>query len=289
MLKTAVRLLQVIEGLYKPSPDEVPGLAETARLNKLYLAFLRAARDMLPGEWASEEERFRRFVGGCVEVAESLRGLRYAFYKFRRPVDHVSVDLDVLIHVDDVWRAVKRFAEKGFRVIVVEPYTVTLRWGDLIIDLYTHPSFAWVVYMDGARILREYSEEFELSGVYVSGITREAEVAVAAAHAVYKEHMVLLLDCLTAWRWFTRRALHVAEELGARRAIEILLDICRAIREGIADTPYRLSPPLIFRVYVEKFYEDPVFRGTAINILRYAAERRDFGRALLQRITRRSY
>jgi len=48
MLKTAARLLQVIEGLCKPDLDEVPGLAEAARLNKLYLAFLRAVRDVLP-------------------------------------------------------------------------------------------------------------------------------------------------------------------------------------------------------------------------------------------------
>jgi len=27
----------------------------------------------------------------------------------------------------------------------------------------------------------------------------EAEVVIVAAHAVYKEHMVLLMDCLVAW------------------------------------------------------------------------------------------
>ena len=31
-----------------------------------------------------------------------LGGLRYALYKFRKPVDHISVDLDILVHVDDV-------------------------------------------------------------------------------------------------------------------------------------------------------------------------------------------
>jgi len=289
MVKAAAKLLQLVEGLYKPKPDEVPGLAEAARLNKLYLAFLRSVRDVLPGEWASEEERFRRYIGGCLEVAEALRGLRYAFYKFRRPVDHVSVDLDVLIHVDDVWRAVRRLSGRGFRIVVVEPYTVTLRRGSLIVDLYTHPSFAWAVYMDGAKILRDYSEEFELGGTKVSGITREAETAVAAAHAVYKEHVVLLLDCLTAWRWFSRGALRVAEDLGAGRALGMLLEVCGGVRRGTIDAPYRLPYPLLLRLYAEKFSEDPVFRGTAINILRYAAERRDFGRALLQRITRRSY
>jgi len=45
--------------------------------------------------------------------------------------------------------------------------------------------------MGELRILRDYSEEFKLNGVYVSGIAGEAEVAVAAAHAVYMEHVVL--------------------------------------------------------------------------------------------------
>jgi len=189
----SLKLLRLLEGLYRPSGEELPLLAEVARLNKLYLAFLRAVRDALPLEWASEEERFRRYAESCVEVARALEGLRYAFYKFRRPVDHVSVDLDLLIHVDDVPEAVRRLARRGFGLAVREPYTVTLRRGGFIVDLYTHPSFAWVVYMDGLRVLRDYSEEFEYAGARVRGIAKEAEVAVAAAHAVYKEHMDLLI------------------------------------------------------------------------------------------------
>jgi|GEM_PF-3805211 len=33
----------------------------------------------------------------CGRVVEALRGINYALYKFRRPVKHVSVDLDILI------------------------------------------------------------------------------------------------------------------------------------------------------------------------------------------------
>lgn len=48
--------------------------------------------------------------------------------------------------------------------------------------------------MDGEKLLKDYSEEFELESVYVRGLTREAEFAISAAHAIYKEHMVLLID-----------------------------------------------------------------------------------------------
>jgi len=285
----SLRLLETLEGSYKPGASELPLLAGVARMNKLYLAFLRAVGDSLPGEWASEEGRFRRYIGGSLEVASVLRGLRYGFYKFRRPVDHVSVDLDVLIHVDDVGEAVWRLTSRGFRIAVLEPYTVTLERGGFIVDLYTHPSFAWIVYMDGLKILRDYSEEFEVNGTYVPGITREAEVAVAAAHAVYKEHMILLIDCLTAWSWLTGRTIRVAEELGARRALEKLLNTCREVRVGISEAPYRLPPPSLLKIYAEKFSEDPTFRATIMNILRYVVKRGDSGRAILQRLTRKSY
>jgi hypothetical protein len=44
-----------------------------------------------------EEARYRWFLRNTVEVVNALRGLEYALYKFRRPVEHVSVDLDILV------------------------------------------------------------------------------------------------------------------------------------------------------------------------------------------------
>jgi len=123
----SLKPLQVLEGLYRPSIEELERLAEVAKLSELYLAFLRAVRDVIPNEWSFEEARFRRYIENCMGVAKTLEGLRCAFYKFRKPVDHVSVDLDILIHVDDVWRAVKRLIGREFRIVVVEPYTVTLQ------------------------------------------------------------------------------------------------------------------------------------------------------------------
>jgi len=283
-----LKLLGVIGGLYTPRGEELSVLAEVARLNKLYLPFLRALRSVLSHEWAFEEDRFKRYIAGCVEVAGALRGLRYAFYKFRKPVDHVSVDLDVLVHVEDVGEAIRRLRGRGFRVTIVEPYTVTLERGGFIVDLYTHPSFAWAVYMDGLKLLRDYSEEFELNGVSVFGITREAEVAVAAAHAVYKEHVVLLIDCITAWKWLTKGVTRIAEELKAKGALETLIETCRAVKEGSIETPYKLPPPLLLKTYAEKTVGDRVFRVTTPNILKYIVKRRA-GRIILQRLTRRSY
>jgi hypothetical protein len=110
--------------------------------------------------------------------------------KFKELFECTPAVLDVLISVEDVLKAVGASVSRGFRVVVWEPYTVTLARSGFIVDLYTYPSFAWVVYMDGGRLLDCCVEEVDVGGLVAKALSREAEVAVAAAHAIYKEHLV---------------------------------------------------------------------------------------------------
>jgi hypothetical protein len=286
-----LKLLKTLLGLYKPKGEEVYRLAEVANLNKLLLAYLRRVWDALRDQLIREEARYRRFMKNTAEVIEVLEGVgaTYALYKFRRPFDHVSVDLDILVRVEDVPKAVKALASRGFKVVVWEPYTVTLARNGFIVDLYTNPSFAWVVYMDGGKLLRCCVEEIEVNGLRARALSREAEVVVTAAHAIYKEHMVLLMDCLVTWAWTNRGARNLANELGADEALEALYNICRAIGAGHAKAPYRLGLGMVAKVLTKKLVEDPVFRATAINTLRYAFGRRDIGTRMLSRFLRKSY
>jgi hypothetical protein len=282
-----VRLLWTLYGLYRPVGWEVERLAELSRLNKVYLAYLRRVRSP-EGELLREERRYRWFVGNTVEVVGALGGVDYALFKFRRPLEHVSVDLDVLVDNGCVGRAVRALKSIGFDVVVSEPYTVTLSRRGFAVDLYTQPSFAWTVYLDGGRLLRDHREELEIGGFRAYGLTREAEVVVAAAHAVYKEHMVLLLDCITAWTWTNKRTWSIALELRAQRALEELIKACNMIREGLVEAPYKLKPHVILKAYTEKMIEDPIFRATTPNMLSYITTRRA-GAQILARLRRRSY
>jgi hypothetical protein len=282
-----VRLLKTLYGLYRPLGWEVERLAWLSRLNKVYLAYLRRVGSP-DGELLREESRYGWFVENTVEVVGALGGVDYALFKFRRPVEHVSVDLDVLVSGGCVGRAVRALKSIGFEVVVSEPYTVTLSRRGFTVDLYTQPSFAWTVYLDGGRLLREHREELELRDSRAYGLTREAEVVVAAAHAVYKEHMVLLLDCITAWTWTNKRTWGIALELRVQRALEELLKACNMIREGLAKAPYKLKPHVILKAYTEKIVGDPVFRATTPNMLRYITTCRA-GAQILSRLRRRSY
>jgi hypothetical protein len=58
--------------------------------------------------------------------------------------------------------------------------------------------------MNGGKLIREQAEDIELSDITARALSRKAEVVVVAAHAVYKEHVVLLMDCLVAWSWMNR-------------------------------------------------------------------------------------
>ena len=286
----SLKLLGIIEGSYKPSLTELLKLARVAQFNKLYLTYLRSVGSALRDELAREEARYKWFMSNVVEVVNALRDLDYALYKFRKPVEHVSVDLDILVNRGDIPRALEKLRARGFRVDVAEPYTITLKRSGFIVDLYTEPSFAWVVYMSGERLLRDEYEDIELPGSVVArALSKGAEVAVAAAHAVYKEHLVLLIDCLVVWGWLSGRAWRVAAELGVEAALRGLLEACDLVKRGVAEAPYRLRPYTLARAYLGKALGDPVFRATLPNAFRYLLSRRNVGAEVLGRLTRRSY
>ncbi|HIC98099.1 MAG TPA: hypothetical protein EYP08_00090, partial [Pyrodictiaceae archaeon] len=103
--------------------------------NKVLLHFLRVLgiRDRIRFR---EEARYRRFVEGLSLVARALEGLEHVFIKLRKPVVYVPADIDVLVDRSCVGKAVSRLVERGFRVVVVEPYSITLACKGIVVDVY---------------------------------------------------------------------------------------------------------------------------------------------------------
>ncbi|MEM2288309.1 MAG: hypothetical protein QW503_04390 [Sulfolobales archaeon] len=263
-------------------------LVELAKLNKVLLGFLR--RIGYDGSLrVLEENRYRWYMSDVAKVSKAMDGLDYALFKFRKPVEHVSVDIDVLIHNRHLREAVRRLREAGFRVEVLEPYTVTMVRGGTIVDLYTHPSFAWIIYLDGERLLEEVETiEIDPVGVEARALSREAEAVATVAHAVYKEHVYLLSDYYVVREWFNRRALNLARELGVEDAVKVALWLNEWIEKGLLETPVKLTLAQLAVVLAKKFMEDPVFRATTVNIPRLAMKRRTL-QQLIWRIKRKTY
>lgn len=268
--------------------DDVKELAKLAKLNKVLLGFLR--RVGYGGSLRVREENlYKWYMSEAARVSKALSNLNYALFKFRKPIEHVSVDIDVLVLYEHLPKAVKKLAEAGFRIEVLEPYTVTMVRGEAIVDLYTHPSFAWITYLDGLRLLKEV-EVIEIgdTGVEARALSLEAEVVATVTHAIYKEHVYLLLDYYTVKKWTNRRTLDLAEELNAGEALELSLKINEQIERGVVETPLKLNPAQVASILSKKFAKDPYFRSTTLNLLKLLSRRRAV-QQLIWRITRKTY
>lgn len=287
MLMRTLNLIRSMD-LGRVSELYIDELVKLAKLNKVLLGFLR--RIGYEGSLrVLEENRYRCYMSEVARVSEALNGLDYALFKFRKPIEHVSVDIDILIHSRDLWKAMKKLVKGGFRVKVLEPYTVTMIKDRTIVDLYTHPSFAWIVYLDGGRLLEETETiDMGLTGVEAKALTKDAEAIVTAAHAIYKEHVYLLSDYYVTREWLSRKALGLAEELKAEKAVETALRLNKQIERGQVEIPVKLSPVQVVGILARKFVEDPDFRATSINLLKFIARKRA-AQQLVQRIKRKAY
>ena len=130
------KLIEVIEGRYSLTGGELNKLIEAARINKILLGFLRRANISTDLRWI-EEMKYAKYMNLVKEVANLLNDLNYALYKFRKPIEHVSVDIDILVDRSDVAEASRRLLKNGFKPLVIEPYTVTFQKYGVPIDLYT--------------------------------------------------------------------------------------------------------------------------------------------------------
>lgn len=270
----------------KAFDDDIDDLIKLAKLNKVLLGFLRKIG--YGGFLRIKEERlYKHYIAKVSEVSRILSDLDYALYKFRKPIEHVSTDIDIIIRQEHLPSAVKRLTEKGFKVKLLEPYTITMVRDKTIVDLYTNPSFAWIVYLDGKRLLEEI-EIIEIGDVEAKALNIDAEVVVAAAHAVYKEHIYLLADYYITKKWLSGKAMKLARELNAEDAIRMSMKLNEQIEQGRIEVPAKLKPIEITRVLTNKFIVDSIFRATTTNIARLIAKERGI-QLLSWRIRRKSY
>jgi len=112
---------------------------------------------------------------------------------------------------------------------------------------------------------------------------------VGAAHAVYKEHIVLLMDYLVAWSWMNKRTWSIAVDQGVKEALGELLKTCSLVKLGVIETPYRLKLHIVLKAYLDKIVRNTSFRATLLNILKYITTRKDLGKKIITRIIQRSY
>lgn len=241
------------------------GIIELARLNKVLLHVLRAVN--YDGELRqSQENGLRRVINMVSEVEDALNGIEHAFIKLIKPVVYVPADVDVLVRRDQVLLAAARLIKRGYRLLLYEPYTITLVKDGINVDLYVHPSVADLTYARGGEDFLKLKTLGEYHGIKVSAIDRSAEVVLTILHAIYKEGIVTLNDALTIITWLNDDAVRLCERLKCRRAMELALSIVLSSIAGSLVLPYKLSMGLwavnlLMRVLGHGEYAPSVFMG----------------------------
>ncbi len=273
-----------IYGYVPRVPDEcINNLIEVARANRVGLEVSTRIGMGDPVEFG----KLIRATKLLSEVVNIFKGLRYAVYKLSKPVLYGPVDIDILIDRRSIGEAVKRLRDRGFRIVSIDPYSITMARGRDVVDLYTHPSTGWLVFMDGDKLL-EHVETRYFNGVEAPMIIEPAEAVVTASHAVYKEMIININDVATVVKWGGRRAEDIAEEHNVLEALLYIYRISRGILMGDVDTPYRIPITVYISLLAMKIHRDSISRSLIAKHLTSLFSRR-YIEIIMNKLTRESY
>ncbi|MEM2301395.1 MAG: hypothetical protein QXR14_04200, partial [Sulfolobales archaeon] len=258
------RIIDVLDGRGHSLDIDPVMLVEFASRNKVLLHVLRILN--IEGSLrASQERAMMRVVEVIRVLSKILRGYDYAFFKLVKPVSYVPADIDLLVRADQAKKITKTIAGLGYRLVVKDPYCITLAKGGSMIDLYTQPSVGGIIFIDGQKLL-DHTGIAEFSGVEARVLEKYAEALVTASHAIYKEQIYTLNDYITTKSWISAKSLKLAEELKCKSALKLSIKINHMIERGALETPYKLPPPLWLINMIHKFREDPLTRTTLAHI-----------------------
>jgi len=282
---TTKTLINILEGRKFPQ-IKVNSLIDGASKNKVLLHLLRALN--IEGPLREQQESDVKRVIKVVQIlSKLLKNYDYAFFKLIKPVSYVPADLDLLVNVNQALKVAKEIIGLGYRVVVKDPYCITLKKVASIIDLYVHPSLGGVAFINGQRLL-EYAHISEFNGFEVRSLERYAEALVAASHAIYKERIYTLNDFFTVEKWITKKTVKLAQELGCEIALKVAINLNRKIRLNQIETPYKIPFTTWLTILTQKFQNDKLARTTSINILKTLTSKRA-GKLLASKLTRETY
>ncbi|ADY01238.1 hypothetical protein VMUT_1031 [Vulcanisaeta moutnovskia 768-28] len=240
------------------------GIIRLAGLNKVLLHVLRVVDYRGELRW-KQEDGLRRIINMVSEIEGALDGIEHAFIKLIKPVVYVPADVDVLVRRDQVLLAAAKLTRLGYRLLLYEPYTITLVKDGINVDLYIHPSAADLTYARGEEFLRLRTRG-EYHGIEVNTIDRHAEVVLTILHAIYKEGILTLNDAVTIMTWLSNDSVKLCEQLRCRNAMELALSIILSSITGSLVLPYKLSlgfwaMNLLTRVLGHREYAPSLMQG----------------------------
>ncbi len=279
-------LITILEGQILPEIN-VHFLIDKAHKNKVLLHALRALN--LQGPLREKQESAIKNATKVVQdLSKHLKEYDHAFFKLVKPIAYVPADVDILIRTDQVGEVAKKIMKLGYRIAVKDPYCITLKKADSIIDLYVYPSLGGVIILNGQKLL-EYTTTKSFNGIEIRTLEDYAEALVAAAHSIYKERIYTLNDYFIVEKWASPKTHKLAQELECKNSLEAALILNRKIHQGSIEAPYKIPiPEWLMMLLLQKFQADVLTRATSINMLKTLANRHGINQ-LTSKLTRETY
>lgn len=230
----------------------------------------------------------------------------YTFFKTLKPFPYTPSDVDVLLRDEDsLDRTIDMFEGQGFESLERSSYGSTLYSPehDLNLDLTTKIDVSSLIYLDKGYGFED-SMEKGIKDTKVRAPKPHVDLAIVAAHALYKEQLFTLSDyyTLVIWREYLEDALELAERAKVKPALLWVLDltskltrsafgsnneIVETINDLLEDEdeeeewktmeesfemPYKCSLPFLITALVRKVSEDSEARRTLPKFLKNFAK-----------------
>ncbi|KXB02945.1 hypothetical protein AKJ47_03085 [candidate division MSBL1 archaeon SCGC-AAA261G05] len=184
--------------------EEIRGYLNLAKRNKVPLLFLRSLSEAVYDvkEFIPTYEKWHEKALELVSFASELfreEEINYTFFKTFKPFPFTPSDVDVLLSSkENLDSAIERLEKEDLRPLDLNTYGSTLYSPshDMNVDLTTQRDVSGLVYLNKKYVFKETMEK-KVRGSKVRVPKPHANLAIASAHALYKEQMFMLSDFYT--------------------------------------------------------------------------------------------
>lgn len=230
----SVGLPGIIEGKASLSSKRL-NLFHLSKLNKIPLLYLESQGAKGLSSLDLELSRYRKKYEETLNLTKKVSdvfeksGIHYTLFKTLKPFPNTPSDIDVLLWSNnDLKKAYSVLKDNGFRALDKDQYGITMYNVEhsLNVDLTTEVAVSGFIYLDKI-LLFDNTTQVKINDFTVQTLSLSADLAMIAAHCMYKEQMYLLSDyyAIVLSSHYVKEALPFARNANVYFALEIALQI----------------------------------------------------------------
>jgi len=144
---------------------------------------------------------YKKRIASLMSLISSIEHCKpFLLIKFRRELKYIPSDFDFLVTPESLRCISSSLIFRGFKIVSLNKYTVTLQRGEVVVDLYLQPSMGNVVFMSSDELFQE-TEAIYINDQKVEVPAKCQELKLLYLHALFKEMKITLNDFVTSLKW----------------------------------------------------------------------------------------